>query len=184
MPSLPYSEESAARHKALGSPNHAELVRHLDTNRIGTGTTSMNTTADVYGIKPPSGIIYVIDAIRISFSDATALVASGFGGLAALANGCLLEIREDPGGSPEQSVRDLTLGAPIKTHVQLAAMGPTEIYSGAADCLVQSAVAAGAPFRLDGNRGESLVFAVQDDLSGLTEMGVVAVGREYSNAPF
>lgn len=180
MSSLPYSEESAARHKAIGSPNHAELVRHLDTNRDGTGTTDMATTADTYGIEPPAGTIYVIDKIRIAITDASALDADGFGGIAALTTGCLLEIREKPGDSAEQKIHDFVQAAAIKSHAHLMAMGQTELYAGTADCAVQTEIALGAPVRLDGNRNEALVFQTQDDLSALSGMGVLIVGREYT----
>lgn len=183
MSTLPYSEESAARQQLIGSPNHAEFNQRLDTNRDGTGTTDMATTADVYGIAPPTGTIYVIDDIRIALTDGAVLDADGFGGIAALTTGCLLEIREKPGDSDEQVIRDLTLGATIKSHTELAAMGHAEFYSGTADCIVQASLAPVAPIRLDGDRGEALVFVTQDDLSGLSSMGVTAVGREYSNTP-
>jgi hypothetical protein len=165
----------------VGSSSHDEFSRYLDTNRDGTGSVDMNATAATYGIKPDVGEIYVIDSVRIAITDASPLDADGFGGLAALATGCLLEIREKPGDSDEQAIASLSQGSPIHSHAQLVAVGPTELYSGAADCIVQTEVALAAPIHLDGSRGESLVFQTQDDVSGLTGLHVLAVGRVYRN---
>lgn len=179
---LEYSEENALRQKTIGSKPHSEFNRRLDTNRDGSGTTEMAGAAATYGIKPDAGEVYVIDEIRIAITDGATLDADGFGGVAALATGCLLQVREKPGDSDEAVVQDLTLGVPIKSHTELAAMGHTEFTDVTGGCIVQCSVGLGAPIRIDGDRGESLVFQTQDNLAALSGVGVTAIGRTYSNS--
>ena len=176
----PYSMESAEAHKLLGDPNHAELARYLDTNGDGTGTKDMSAAAATYRLAPPSGTIYVVDEIRIVGWDETVAAGVTFMGITALSNGCKLEIRSQPGTSDEIVIEDLTDGLPIKNNGHLANLGETILFNQGAESLVQCSIK-GTPYRLEGNKGESLVFQSQDSLANVREMYVMAKGRIYTN---
>jgi len=183
----PYSEESAQAHKLIGDPNHGELARHLDTVGDGSGSKAVNVAAStVFRLKPPSGTIFVIDEIRIVAWDNVITNGDKFCGIAALGTGCLLEIREKPGDSNEHVVQDLTDGVPITKNGDLAALGDLSIFNdgGGPASMIQCSIKPGAPYRIEGAKGESLVFATQSDLSGLNGMYVLAKGRIYTNGGF
>lgn len=175
-----YSLESAIAHKAVGDPNHAELARYLDVNGDGTGSKNMNTTAATYRLSPPTGMMYIIDEIRIVGWDDQVAAGVTFMGITALTNGCKLEIRSKPGTSPETVVEDLTDGVSIKSNGDLACLGETILFNQGAESLVQCSIK-GTPYRLEGSKGESLVFQTQDTLTTITGLHVMALGRAYTN---
>jgi len=176
----PYSVESAEAHKLLGDPNHAELARYLDTVGDGSGSKNMHVAAATYRLSPPSGLIYVIDEIRIVGWDDTVAAGVSFMGLVALTLGCKLEIRSKPSDSDEIVIEDLTNGVTIKTNGDLACLGETILFNQGAESLVQCSIK-GTPYRLEGNKGESLVFQTQDSLANITGLHVMARGRIYTN---
>ena len=176
----PYSVESAEAHKLLGDPNHAELARYLDTVGDGTGTKDMSTTPATYRLKPPTGTIYVIDEIRIVGWDEQVAAGVTFMGISALSTGCKLEIRSKPSSSDEIVIEDLTDGIPIKNNGHLANLGETILFNTSAESLVQCSIK-GTPYRLEGSKGESLVFQSQVTLANIREMYVMAKGRIYTN---
>jgi len=178
----PFSAESAMAHKLIGDPNHAELFQYFDTVGDGSGAKDMATTARTYRVTPPTGMMYIVDEIRIVGWDETAAAGLTFMGISALSVGCKLEIRAQPGASNEVVIEDLTGGLTIKSNGQLATLGETILFnqSDTAECLVQCSIK-GIPYRLDGNAGESFVFQTQDTLANVTEMYVAALGRKYTN---
>ena len=179
----PFSEESALAHKLIGDPNHAELARYLDEVGDGSGNKAMNKVATTFRLAPPLGTIFIVDEIRIVAWNNAITNGDGFAGIPALATGCLLEIREKPGASPETVVEDLTDGLPIKNNGQLAGLGDLRIFNdnSATACMVQCAIKPYGPYRIEGAQGESLVFESQDTLAGLNGMYVKAIGRIYIN---
>lgn len=178
-----YSEESAAMHMSIGDPNHEEFARHLDTVGDGSGTKNMAAVAATYRLTPPSGTIFVVDEIRIVGWDNAVPAGGGFIGIAALVTGCKLEIREKPHGATETVVEDLTGGVPIQNNGHLCLLGTTTfmIESVGIQCIVQCSIKNKSPYRINGSRGESLVFQTQDNLAGLVGLYVSALGREYVN---
>lgn len=178
----PYSEESAYAHKLIGDPNHAELSRYLDTVGDGSGSNIMNIAAPTtFRIKPPDGQIFLIDEIRIAGWDNAPASGGSFIGIAALTIGCKLEIREKPGDSAEIVIQDLTDGEPLKQNACMMCLGDTDIDNLTGQSMVQCSIKPGGPYRLEGKRGESLVFQTQDDLSGILGLRVRAIGRIYDN---
>jgi len=176
-----YSIESAEAHKLVGDPNHAEISRYLDTTGDGTGTKDMSAAAATYKLTPPAGTMYILDEIRIVGWDDQVAAGVTFMGITALTNGCKLEIRSQPSLSDAVVIQDLTDGLPIKSNGDLACLGNTVLFNQGAESLVQCSIKGFAPYRLEGSRGESLVFQVQDNLSTVTKLYVTALGRAYTN---
>lgn len=177
----PYSVESANAHMIVGDPNHAELARYLDTVGDGSGSKDMSGAVDTYFLTPPAGMMYIIDEIRIIGWDDQVAAGVTFMGIAALTNGCKLEIRSQPGASAAIVIEDLTDGLPIKSNGNLACLGETILFNQGAESLVQCSIGKRAPYRLEGNKGESLVFQTQDVLTTVTALYVMAIGRSYTN---
>lgn len=178
----PYSEESAYAHKLIGDPNHGELSRYLDTVGDGSGSKDMNIALPTtFRIKPPDGQIFVIDEVRIAGWDNAPASGGTFIGTSALTSGCKFEIREKPSASPEVVLKDLTDGTAIKANACFMCLGDTDIDNLTGQSMVQCSIKPGGPYRLEGKRGESLVFQTQDDLSALLGLRVRAIGRVYNN---
>lgn len=180
----PFSEESAYSHKLIGDPNHDEIARYLDTVGDGSGSNVINTTPNTFRLKPPDGTLYIIDKIRLVGWDDILASAELFIGISALTTGCKLEIRSQPGSSPEKVIQDLTGGELIKSNGDLACLGDLLILNDATltRSLVQCIIKPEAPYRIEGKRGESLVFQTQVTLAGLLGFRVMAIGRKYSNS--
>lgn len=174
-----YSMDAAYKQKLLGNPTNDILARYLDSVGDGSGTKNMAAAADEYFLAPGSNLIYVVDHIRIAIVDDAALDADGFGGLAALTNGCLLKVQSVDGNVAD--IVDLTDDVSIKSHGELSGLGKLSIIDEAAGCFVQCDVELGAPIRLNGDRNERLLFKTQDDLSGLVSLYVFATGRIFKD---
>jgi hypothetical protein len=175
-----YSEDTASKQRLLGNPTNDILARYLDSVGDGSGTKNMATTTDEYYLSPPTDQIFVIDKIRISITDGATLDADGFGGIAALVNGCILKIQRNE--SQVVDIRDLSDAITIKSHGELASLGKLYVASEAAGCIVECEIDYGigaAPLRLDGKNKERILFHVQDDLSSLSKVYVFASGRMF-----
>lgn len=179
----PYSEESAYAHKLIGDPNHAELDRFLDTVGDGSGSKNMNVAANTFRLKPPDGTIFLVERLLLSGWDNAIASGGTFIGTAALTTGCKFEIREKPGDSPEVVIQDLVDGVLITNNGDLATLGKLSITNDAAavQCLVQCVIEPGAPYRLEGKRGESLVFQSQVTIAAVLGLRIKAIGRIYTN---
>lgn len=174
---LPYGLEQIDKWLAMGSPEHEILARLLDTVGDGSGTKDMAGAANVYFIQPPAGEIYLIRNIVLTISDDAGFDADGWGGLAALANGCKFEIRRKEGASPAVVVRDLTDGVVLKEHAQLGRYGSLSLAVDAGGgCVVQAMFEYLPVIRLDGDRKEQLVFQVQDSLANLVTQEMMVLG--------
>lgn len=176
---LPYGEAQAKKQMLLGDPEHELLFALLDTVGDGSGTKNMATTADVYLTKAPTNEIYVIDHITIGILDDSAIDVDGWGGIAALTTGCLFTIQREEGASAAYDIFDFTGGETLKDHIQLGRLGEMNFISDATGCFVQLHMALGAPIRLDGDKGEAIVFEVQDNLSTLVRQEVAITGRRF-----
>jgi len=172
---LPYGETEIRRAYELGSREHEILSRLLDSVGNGTGTKNMAGAADEYLIKPPAGEIFLIDQIIVTIEDGAAIDVDGWGALVALTNGCLFRVRRQEAASPVVTVKDLADGTPFKSNIQLGRLGELYIFSSMTGCLIQAKLKI-PTIRLDGQRGESLSFETQDDLSGLTRQEVAVLG--------
>ena len=172
---LQYGEENIRRVLLMGSREHEILARLLDTVGDGTGTKNMAAAAATYRIKPPVGEVYLIHNIFANILDDAPIDMDGWGGIAALANGCKFEIRRQEAASPAVVVRDLTDGQPMKDNLQLSRFGRLETQSGATGCIIHVDFKLPA-IRLDGDRGESLVFQTQDNLAALVRQEVSVAG--------
>jgi len=177
---LPYGMEQAAKQRLLGDPEHEIFFKLLDTVGNGTGVTDMSTTADVYFTRAPAGQIYVIDHITLTILDDAAIDIDGWGGLAALTNGCLFTLqRKETAAVTAYDIFDFTGGVSLKDHAQLGRLGELNFTTDAGACLIQLHVALGSPVRLDGDKGESIVFETQDSLTALVRQEVAITGRLF-----
>jgi hypothetical protein len=178
---IEYSEETAMRLNLIGDREHSSLSRFLDTNGDGSGTKDMNAAAATYYIAAVAGEAIVIDEIVLTIADVGLFTSGLFGALAALANGCLLNIVRVRGGSTVV-VRDLLDGIPLKTNADLFAIGDISLINDAAGsvCAIKFKH---KPIRLesDTETEERLVFTVRDDLSGLTLARVLVKATDYVN---
>lgn len=170
---------SAEERGLLSDSANAVLTAYLDTLGTGAGTYNMAGAAAKYFIKPSAGLIYVIDTIRITIGTASLATCDGFGGIAGLTNGCLLEIRS---GTPVVTTRSLTGGIPIKNNMHLATVGKDTILNCTAHSLVSTDIRnPRSPIRLTGDYGDALYFETRDNLAGLLAMYVFVTGTVFKN---
>jgi hypothetical protein len=143
----------------------------------------MSTTADKYYVGPPSGQVWEIHRIIIDIRDAGTVNADTFGAISSLTTGCTLGVTN--GGVDGTTTLDLTDGLTIKNNGNLGRY--------CYDFNISTATAgdkavtarwtfnkSGAPIRLSGGLDQKLVFNVQDDLTNLSEMTVMAQGQRIT----
>lgn len=175
------SPDAAQNHKLLGNANNDMLMRYFDSVGNSTGTKNMATTVDEYFLTPGVNDIYLIDSIRFAITDSSALDADGFGGIAALSNGCLLKLQEF--NDVASDILDILDGVPIKSHGELSAIGDIMVSDTTIPgCFIRIDMHFSAPLRLDGSKYHRLMFKVQDDLSALVSVYVYTCGRVFTTA--
>lgn len=148
------------------------LVRILDTNGDGTGTTNANgnyaSAADDFYIKPPVGTRYEIDRLIVFIQDTGAFDAELYGNGAILTNGIsLLQLNFD--GTTRV---DLTGGLSIKSNAdwgRLCYDVDVKTWGTGDEVLLARFTFSkfGGPLTLDGDAGQSLVVRLNDNLSAL-----------------
>lgn len=178
MTTPPFSMHSAKERRLIGDSANAVLFAYLDTVGNGSGTINMAAAATSYLTKPAAGEVWLIEHIRIIIASAAPVDGVKFGAIAALANGCKLEVRSGL-ASPLTISRDLTAGKPIKDNVQLAALGDTEIFNFSASSLISCHIK--HTLRLTGDYGDALYFQTQDSLVTLSAMYVAVDGLRFKN---
>lgn len=160
------------------------LFRYLDTNGDGTGTKQaiQNYSAAGLGpktfyIKPPTGLIYVINRMVVYWQDAISWRSDHYGKLgAALTKGIRVYIRSDKADPIE-----LTDGLPIKTNgnwKRLCHDAPESGY-GAGDDDTSARWTfrhSGRPLVLRGDRGDRMDIDINDNLSGLSDQTFMVQG--------
>lgn len=177
---IPYGPETLNKALLMGDPEHSIMHRLLDSLGDGSGNKNMAAVAGRFYMKPSAHEILIVDSIEITILDASPIDIDGWGGLAALVNGCLFETRRRESTSPAVVVKDFTGGVTLKDHAQLANFGPISFVSDVGGCLVTLHIELrndSGPIRIDGDRGESLNFVTQDSLVGLVRQNVMAIGR-------
>lgn len=181
---LAYSEENAIQQALVGDDRQGRHRRYLDLVGDGTGSKEMNVGTNIFRLTPPTAETFVIDELCISAADAGVLNPVGFVSIAALSTGILLEVREAAGSSPENTNLDLLDGLPIKNTIGLMELGDAIVIDQAAACAISVKMKLyvnGRPLRVSGNRGESLVCQIQDNLSGLDFLRMSVKLRQYTN---
>lgn len=118
-----------------------------------------------FDLVPGSAEIWRVARLVLQIVAPTAASPELFGSLAALTNGLLIEVRNAGG-----VLIDLTAGAPIKANLDLALGWSTSI----ADTIVGAEWLFASPLRIEGGLGEFLRLTVQDNLSTLTRMRLLA----------
>ena len=177
---LPYGAfTSADKQLVIGDPRHEVIRQYMAT---AGGVKEMAAGVNTYLITPPATRTFILDTARITIVDnVAAFDSSDFGGIAALTNGCLFEIRRNEGASPVVVVRDLLDAVTLKTNTDLARLGRITATLGTNSSLVIELDFRNenAPMRLDSKRNESLVFQVRDSLATLLSMTIFVTGRSF-----
>lgn len=177
---IPFGQTSIEQQRNMGDGEHSIIRSKLDTVGDGTGTKTIVGTADTYHLIPSATEVFVIDEIILTLADDAVLLEDGFCGLSALTNGCLLRVLRQDGASPAVVVHDFTDGVAITANGDLFHLGNVDVVNLTAGCIISVKMNLkdfGGPIRVDGSRGESLVFETQDDLSGLVYGYVTAIGH-------
>lgn len=171
---LRYSEEDLFRAKLLGDITNNILERDLDTNGDGTGVSDQSAAAATYFITPTVTQFYVIHEIKITIFNNALATSDNWGGIAALANGCLMRI-EQVDDAVASTIRNLTPLA-LKTHYELARLFDVSIPFNNVDSLVVGVYKPPVPIVLNGSRRQRLVWQVRDNLAGVVRQYVTAKG--------
>lgn len=152
----------------------------------GSGSSSLNVdgsvTAQRFWYTAPADKWTTIRALTMAISDDAAVIAGGFGGLAALATGLALEIVRAPIGEevPDASgmtvLADLTGSLGIKSHADLTAIGADVRFADTASGVdvVSARLEFATPIEL--GAGHRFRITVRDDLTGLTALRAFVAG--------
>jgi len=172
------SEEDLQRASYIGDPTNRFLERDLDTVGNGTGTIDQSTTADIYYIAPPATEVYLIDEVKLTIFHNALATGDNWGGIAALANGCLMRVVKTF-GTADEVVRNFT-PVGLKTHYELAKMFDVSVPFNNVDSLVVGTYRPPMPISLNGSLGMKLAWEVRDDLTAIVRQVVSVKGRIVS----
>lgn len=157
------------------------LLRQF-ASTVGDGSGTVNGASDSsaaaveLAVTPAAGQEYRIDRLIVFVEDNAALVGDVFGG-AALTNGIRLQVLNDD----DVSLLDIDAGVPIKRFGDLMALGAEQLND-------PTQAAAGTnkygafqlrfehPVVLNGNTPSRLAVTLNDNLSGLVLLKVLALG--------
>lgn len=150
------------------------LVAALELD--GAGATAMSvdgsSAAKKFSLIAAADQVTVVRVLSMVIADDGALVAGGFGGLAALTNGLAIEILDTDGTSV---LADLTAGFAIKTHADLIALGAAVEFVATAAALV--AVRWTFATAIELAEDQRLQVTVRDNLTGLTDARAAVTGH-------
>lgn len=163
------------------------VCRFLDTVGDGSGTTNMGVadhTGTRFIFQPEVGQIIVVQRLIFSLEDETGFKAETFGKESALANGLLLQAEH-----ADHVVTDFLAGDTIKTNGQFGLFCYDVAVHNWANTPTDEILLARFTFtklgprtngvqglRLIGDRLENLVMTVQDDLTNILRLKVMAQG--------
>ena len=143
-----------------------------DTDGDGTGTkNAIGNYAggqEIFYIQPPTGVVYRVHRMLVSYEDAAGMQAQEYGNTgAALTNGIQIRIQNDT-----ETLSDITDGVPIKTNAHWGRMCyDVDVKSwGSGDellCARWTFAKSGAAIVLDGSRNERLEILLNDSFTGL-----------------
>ena len=131
-----------------------------------------SVTPVTFDLTPTDPNIYRIERLRLVVQAATAVGLSGLGDLGALANGLTLQVLD----TNLAEIYDVLEGKPIKSGLDLAALGRVEPFAVGTDHVVVAEIALVSPIRLEAGLGERLRLTVSDNLGGLTRAELAALG--------
>jgi len=136
-----------------------------------------SVTHQIYKVRPPAGVQWDINRVIIGMADDTAMDDGKFGGIASLTNGLVFRTKDgtyknlfvvsDNGGFRERSF-----------DVLYADKAPAGTYGFGCRKSFNGQDKHGVALRLDGNTGDELQVIIQDDLTGLIKLAVVAQGHQ------
>lgn len=146
---------------------------------VNIGKWNMNingsVTSKVYEVGPPPGVKWDITKVVFGITDNSAMDYSTFGGMAALANGLVLRIKDgyyktlfvvnDNGGMSERGDVEYSPKAPSGSY----GLKFIKRYSGQENH--------GVTLRLDGDTNDKLEILIQDDLTPLIKLAALAHGH-------
>ncbi len=148
------------------------------------GNWNMNidgsVTRVIYKISPPAGTTWDINRVIIGILDDVAMDDAKFGGITALTNGVVFRVKDgytknlfvvnDNGGFRERSF-----------DAQYSDKAPSGQYGFGVRKTFNGQEKSGVTIRLNGDTSDELEVIIQDNLTALTKMAVVANGHATQN---
>lgn len=161
--------------------NHQLLFRVLDTNGDGTGTKAAtgdySVTPGLFYIQPPVGTVYNINTLTVHVGDTGALTAEGYGAGIALTNGIAIKVKDGSG-----DLVDLLDGIALidnELWAHLYSRFTFQNFAAAASFYSSETIfpeKLGRALVLNGDSGEYLEVALNDDFSGLDHQHFIVTG--------
>lgn len=169
---MPYND--GLYHKPL------PFMRFLDSVGNGSGTKDLNgnysVTPQSFKMIVPAGVTYVVNQFTVHIGDNGTFSVDQFGSMAALANGCLMNMQING------IVYSLLDNTAIKNNGNFfhfsAATDLIVAFSGTGNLLQSTFTGAdfGCVAMLNGDLGDYLEIIIQDNLTGLTNFHAIARG--------
>lgn len=164
-----------------GTKSRLPLLRFLDTNGDGTGTTdaigNYSVTPATFFVQPPAGYKFILTELQIHLSDGGTFGSTVYGSLgAALTNGFSLL-----GKRNGVTILDLMSGVPVKNNDQLTHLtSRVNLISWAAVNnslnITFSALDFDTPFILSAAAVDTLEVTLNDDFTGLVDHTFIVRG--------
>lgn len=161
-----------------------KFMRQLDTVGDGSGSKDLSVKGDItavdFYLKPEAGKVYEVHRMMMFMQDAALTFdPAGFGALAILTTGLLLQVEER---SDDSVLFDLLDGEALKTNGHWGTLGydvKLDDYGGTpTDAVLLSRLSFdkfGGPLTLTDT--EQFRLSVRDDLTGLTEFRITLEGE-------
>lgn len=131
----------------------------------------------IYSVAPPAGVKWHLTRFSLHIMDGTAMDDATFGGIAALTNGCVLRIID----GYTKNILTLRTNHDIFLHgdeTSYSAKAPSGKYGLFSIKRLGGQENTGVVALLDGTAGDRIEFLIQDDLTNLDEMHVIAMGHK------
>ena len=175
----PFNADVVQGKYLTGEHGYMILRRRLDSVGDGTGVTNMATVADEYFLAPGTTEDFLVNTMRIIIEDTGDFPWDEFAATGgALANGCVLKIKQANTNGVLTDVHDFGYGADsIKLNADFLSLGNVSLSIDSAGrsiltCDISFKELLGYPLRFQGKEGYRLSFKIQDDLSGLDRMEI------------
>ena len=145
---------------------------------LGNLDASVNGSVDtvVFHAHPAPGVRWDITQIGVQMIDDAAMDYTKFAGIAALANGCVMRVRNGVYRNIANIKRngDFRLAA---CDVELLTKSGGGEYAVNAVCQFGGQGNAGVVIRLDGSAGDEIEILIQDDLTGISAFYIALIGH-------
>ena len=131
-----------------------------------------SVTPVTFDLAPADPDIYRIERLRLTIVATTAVGLSGFGNLAVLGQGLLLQVLN----TDNVEIFDVLAGVPIQSGFDLHELGTVETVALGTEHMLIAEIVLASPIRLEAGFGEKLRLTVRDNLSTLTRVRLRGIG--------